>query len=122
MTIDAAALKVLRGERWPGNVRQLQNVVERLVVLSDGPTITEAAVRAELSPRARFITQSTAGETPATGDVPQGGSLADEVREAERAAFVRALKEARGNRTLAARLLGVSRSTFYAKLGEHGLG
>ena len=125
ITIDAAAIKVLRGQRWPGNVRQLQNVVERLVVLSEAPTISEQAVREELSQRVRFATQpsttqgSSAQESAAAVSVV--GPLDAEMREAERRALVRALEHAGGNRTLAARLLGISRSSLYEKIAEHGL-
>jgi two-component system response regulator AtoC len=148
--IDRDAVKALRGQRWPGNVRQLQNFVERLVVLSNGPTITEADVRAELSRQVRFATQPgtalriqpTALATPAPESEQAPASdptsvdakppvlpteaqpvlpLDMEVRAAEKKALERALTVAKHNRSLAARLLGVSRSTLYAKLEEHGL-
>jgi two-component system response regulator AtoC len=47
--------------------------------------------------------------------------LTEEVRQAELSALTRALRQTKGNRTLAARVLGVSRATLYKKLGEHGL-
>jgi len=123
MEIGPAALKVLRGQRWPGNVRQLQNVVERLVVLAESSTITEEAVRAELSQQVRFVTQPNTTGLPAApvGAASVVGPLDAEMREAEKKALARALKHAGGNRTLAARLLGVSRSTFYEKFAEYGL-
>ncbi len=57
ITIDPGAVKLLRGQRWPGNVRQLQNFIERLVVLSPGLIIREEDVRTELSNQVRFSTQ-----------------------------------------------------------------
>jgi len=154
--IDRDAIKALRGQRWPGNVRQLQNFVERLVVLSNGPNITEADVRTELSRQVRFATQpgtalrvaptALAPVTPppleaesepappsdptSVDERPPGLPteaaqpvlpLDQEVRAAEKKALERALTVAKHNRSLAARLLGVSRSTLYAKLEEHGL-
>jgi two-component system, NtrC family, response regulator AtoC len=126
-------------------VRQLSNFVERLVVLSDVDAIDEAAVLAELTRPAQFTTDlgsAVARVDPAPG-VPSvspqvlpaaggggdaastGGAgdahLSQVVRDAERAAIVRALARAGGNRSDAARLLGVSRSTFYAKLNQYGL-
>ena len=149
--IERDAVKALRGQRWPGNVRQLQNFVERLVVLSNGPAITEADVRSELSRQVRFATQpgtalrappsAFAPPTPASDRAPASDPtsvdamppglpteavqpvlpLDMEVRAAEKKALERALSVAKQNRSLAARLLGVSRSTLYAKLEEHGL-
>jgi two-component system response regulator AtoC len=129
-TLDDSALRALRAQRWPGNVRQLQNLVERLVVMSETRVIGEAAVRAELEKQVRFVTQpgGTSGTlTPcvaAESAIPQEsrvGPLQEELQAAERAVIQRALRHAGDNRALAARLLGVSRSTLYLKLEEHGL-
>jgi DNA-binding NtrC family response regulator len=103
---DEAALARLGAERWPGNVRQLQNLVERLVVLSDSDAIELTAVEREL------------GRAPLA---PTDGSLDARRREAERAGILAAIDRAKGNRSLAARLLCVSRRTLYNKLREHGI-
>jgi two-component system response regulator AtoC len=132
IALDPEAVRALRGQRWPGNVRQLQNFMERLVVLSEGPSIGEESVRAELSRQVRFVTQpgtggasrlsrSIASEVNVAGPASVVGPLDAELRSAEKKAIERALRHAGGNRSLAARLLGVSRSTLYAKLEEHGL-
>jgi two-component system response regulator AtoC len=150
IAIDKDAVRALRGQRWPGNVRQLQNLVERLVVLSQGSVITEADVRAELSRQVTFATQPgsavglaatalAAAPPPRAPTPPPEATTVDpapafepslaqavltldlEVRAAEKRALERALTVAKQNRSLAARLLGVSRSTLYAKLEEHGL-
>jgi two-component system response regulator AtoC len=129
--LDASALALLREQRWPGNVRQLQNFVERLVVLNDGPVLGAEQVREELSRHVRFTTQAStksaaAPLTPApttleSGTASQVAPLENELHAAERRALVRALKHAGGNRSRAARMLGVSRSTLYVKLQEHDL-
>ncbi len=141
ISFDKEAIKALRGQRWPGNVRQLQNFVERLVVLSPGPVIREEDVRGELSRQVRFATQPgtsahlrsrLAPPSSDAGGGANGGTEASgapsailpldlEVRTAEKRALERALSFAKQNRSLAARLLGVSRSTLYAKLEEYGL-
>jgi two-component system, NtrC family, response regulator AtoC len=142
ISLDAGAVRALRGQRWPGNVRQLQNFVERLVVLGNGPVIGEEDVRGELSRQVRFATQPGTSTRlhPPTLVPPEGEPLATvhrpslpapapsailpldlEVRAAEKKALERALIFAKQNRSQAARLLGVSRSTLYAKLEEHGL-
>jgi two-component system response regulator AtoC len=129
--IDPSALRFLRSQRWPGNVRQLQNFVERLVVLAPGPVIREEDVKSELL-QATFKTQTGMVEayektelaeppaaTPAAAEPVR--TLSDEMRTAEKNALERALRHCGGNRSQAARVLGVSRSTLYAKLEEHGL-
>jgi two-component system response regulator AtoC len=130
------ALQALRSQKWPGNVRQLQNFVERLVVLSPGPVIGEPEVRGELARHVPFTTQpgtaslvkpaleTAAKPVAATTSEATGTeirSLEVEVRAAEKHALERALRATKRNRSLAARLLGVSRSTLYLKLKEHGL-
>ena len=142
--LEADALSLLGSQRWPGNVRQLMNFVERLVVLSEGPRIGAAAVQVELERPAHFTTDvggaspgpavpAPAPARPAdAGPSPEGPSperpspegdahLSEIVRDAERAALLRALERCGGNRSDAARALGVSRSTFYAKLKQYGL-
>jgi two-component system response regulator AtoC len=129
--LGETGLRALRSQRWPGNVRQLQNLVERLVVIVDGDVIEEADVRRELSQQPLFSTQVTgavlrtkgAAETLATeaGSSPNVAPLSEEVRAAEKRALERALRHTKGNRTLAARLLGISRATLYAKLEEYGI-
>jgi two-component system response regulator AtoC len=139
--IEPSAVKLLRGQRWPGNVRQLQNFIERLVVLSRGPLISEEEVRAELSQQVRFSTEPGSSlqlpliaETPASGPGSAASPALEhsalptailpldvQLRETEKKALERALRFAKQNRSLAARLLGVSRSTLYTKLEEYGL-
>ena len=151
ITVDKDAVRALRGQRWPGNVRQLQNLIERLVVLSPGPVITEADVRGEVSRQVSFATQpgsavglaatalAAAPALRAPAPINNEATTVDpapvfeptvaqpvlpldqEVRSAEKRALERALTVAKQNRSLAARLLGVSRSTLYSKLEEHGL-
>jgi two-component system, NtrC family, response regulator AtoC len=131
LRLDTEALALLREQRWPGNVRQLQNFIERLVVLNDGPVLDAEHVREELSRHVRFTTQAStkttaAPLTPAPTTVESGAAsqvapLENELHAAERRALVRALKHAGGNRSRAARMLGVSRSTLYVKLQEHDL-
>jgi two-component system response regulator AtoC len=122
--LEQSALRLLTEQRWPGNVRQLQNFVERLVVLSDRLEIGAQEVQAELERPVQFATEgapnvpisSDGGEGPVPGD-----HLSQVLRAAERQALVKALERAGGNRSAAARVLGVSRSTFYARLREYGL-
>ena len=118
------AVQLLQGYAWPGNVRQLQNFVERLVVFASSAEITRAAVQAELG----SLTDSAKalGLGGWSGPEPSMASTVMDldavVRKAEKKALQKALSKAGGNKTVAARILGVSRRTLYNKLQDHGLG
>jgi DNA-binding NtrC family response regulator len=103
------AVASLASRTWPGNVRELQSCVERLVVFADGGEIHADDVERDLH-RLR----------PA-GELDAAASLGERREVAERRAVQEALARAGGNRTLAARLLGVSRRTLYNKLAELGI-
>jgi two-component system response regulator AtoC len=120
-TFDADALDLLRKEPWPGNVRQLQNFVERLVVMNDSPRISARDVARELGNKGGpLVTETVAGTAPARAE-SSVIDLGTALRRAERHALEKALDRAQGNRTVAARLLGISRRALYYKLEEHGL-
>lgn len=95
--ISEQALKKLVAHDWPGNVRELANAIERAVVLGQPPTI-----QLEDLPGGIFSAQAT--------DPPAGFSYHNTVDEYRREVILKALAEARGNRTAAAKLLGLERS------------
>jgi DNA-binding NtrC family response regulator len=119
MTIEDGAVALLETQPWPGNVRQLQNFVERLVVLSDGSSIGRADVEREIAKTVRPSDRPTPLVSTSTSSGDQ--SLDARRRESEKQALVNALTQSGNNRTRAARLLEVSRRTLYNKLREHGL-
>jgi two-component system, NtrC family, response regulator AtoC len=113
MPLAPDALQLLLAHLWPGNVRQLENFMERLVVLSDGPALTRADVERELARDAQRARSSRVSPPPVSEP-----RLEDQRKDAERRAIGDALQRASGNRSLAARLLGISRRTLYTKLAE----
>ncbi len=127
LPITPDALARLRQQTWPGNVRQLQNFIERLVVLSDGDRLTAADVDRELarhSPVSVTAVPTSPGAAVVLGagvDAPTAGTLEASRRDAERDAIATALEKSGNNRSMAARLLGISRRGLYHKLAEHGL-
>ena len=98
---------------WPGNVRELENVVERAVILSPGDYIGEKDLPLNMSrPSAQAM-----GEGHLEPE-QQGDRALDHV---EKLAISRALHKAGGNKSEAARLLGITRRTLYNKMGKYGL-
>jgi two-component system response regulator HydG len=102
---------MLLNHRWPGNVRELRASIESAVVLCRGERISARdlprTVRSEASPA------SEAGRMLAKNDLT--------VKEAEKQLIIRALKETKGNRTLAAQKIGMPRRTFHRKLHTYHL-
>ncbi len=109
-----ALARIVRAE-WRGNVRELQNFVERLVVLADSETISEQDVLLE---QQRSLGLAGDAEPRLESSVV---SLDVALQRAEQQALAKALRKAAGNRTLAARILGVSRRALFYKLREHGI-
>ncbi|MEW6432582.1 MAG: sigma-54 dependent transcriptional regulator [Myxococcota bacterium] len=115
VSLEPDAVAALRQHAWPGNVRELQNLLERLVVLNETDEVTAADVQRELG---RSLASPPA-PTPPVGAA--ANTLSEQRAGLEREAVKQALDKAKGNRTLAARLLGVSRRTLYNKLDALGL-
>jgi DNA-binding NtrC family response regulator len=110
-----AAMQVLAQAPWPGNVRQLENVVERAVVLSQGELLDVADLPV-LAPRAgsgQVPPHGASGQTTPTGP-PR--PLREALMGSEKTIIEQALQHCGGNRERAARLLGINRSTLFAKL------
>jgi two-component system response regulator AtoC len=97
---------------WPGNVRQLENTVARLVALATGPEIDASALTGEGAPAADANDDGGA----------EGPSLKEQVEAFERGLIARALSAAHGNQSEAARRLQTSRVTLVDKIKRYGLG
>ncbi len=107
--ISAEAVALLSGYPWPGNVRELRNTIEKMVVLARGPKLTARDVPPEMR-------VSTDGEKAWQGDA---GSSPESMDEAERLMITHALKAHGGNKTNAAKQLGISRRTLHRKLRQY---
>lgn len=102
---DASAAEMLVSNSWPGNLRQLNNVMKRAVLLTRGRLITTAELSQAMGP--------TLQQQPSL-------TLHDENDERER--IKQALQQANGNKSKAARLLGIDRKTIYNKIEKLGIG
>jgi two-component system NtrC family response regulator len=109
--LSPGVLQRLMSYRWPGNVRQLENVLERLLVLSSSDLISEEDLPEELQ-RASTNSGSLWPELPEEGVSLEG---------IERELITRALERFRGNQTQAARYLDISRRTLIYRMEKHGL-
>jgi DNA-binding NtrC family response regulator len=124
----ASVLAWARAQAWPGNVRELENWVERAVVmgqfqLSGTPSAggTPATAIAAVPPPARASRPPEAELEPLPEGAARVRTLRQAVADAERAVVVEALREARGNKAQAARLLGISYKTLFNKIHEHDI-
>jgi two-component system response regulator PilR (NtrC family) len=114
--LTADALRALYAYSLPGNVRELENIVERGVTLASGPTIGLGDLPASVS-------GLSAKPAPLLGDLPPEGCAIEEVLgEMERRLMLQALERTGGVRTSAARLLGISFRQLRYRLAKHGLG
>jgi transcriptional regulator with PAS, ATPase and Fis domain len=113
--IDAEARAQLLAYGWPGNVRELRNAIERAVILADGGLIRRAHL-----PVAPSSPVASAANDPVTtvAPIPAGGVNLDAI---ERALVVKALLQARYNKTRAAKLLGLTRAQLYSRIEKYGL-
>ena len=110
--ITSDAIERLTNYNWPGNVRELRSAIERAVVLSRTDKISSR----DLPPEVRGETSTGAAHS---SQVVAQGEIT--VKEAEKELITRALKEAGGSRTDAAKKLGMSRRTLHRKLHAHHL-
>jgi two-component system nitrogen regulation response regulator NtrX len=113
------ALAALGRYRWPGNIRELANIIERISILHAGSEVTEDALRAIL-PVERAPSASTA--TPLPDPAGLDSSLSDTLDEYERVLITRALSMAAGNVAEAARRLKTDRPNLYRRMRRLGIG
>jgi DNA-binding NtrC family response regulator len=111
LTMSPSLRPHLVGYRWPGNIRELENLLERLVVLSPGKQITEADLPDEIRSQA-------AAKESFHLELPESGISLESV---ERELLLRALQKFDWNQTQAAQFLDISRRTLIYRMDKHGL-
>lgn len=115
VAIDAEVEEILSAYDWPGNVREMENVVDRALILADEGRIT----RGDLPPQIARIAPAGKGGAAAPGMAESGDSLREQVRRFESAVICKAIAEAGGDRRAAAQKLGIGLSSLYRKLEEY---
>lgn len=111
LVLPQSLLGRFQGYRWPGNIRELENVLERIVVLARGSEVT-------LADLPDFLQRAAPAADTFQLDLPAGGISLESI---EKELLVRALERFQGNQTHAARYLDISRKTLRYRMEKHGL-
>jgi transcriptional regulator with GAF, ATPase, and Fis domain len=109
--ISSVALQLLMSYSWPGNIRELQNTVERAAVMSDGmiqPSHIPPHIAGDL-------------ESGVAPDLPESASINERLREIEKGMIVQALKKTKGVQARAAELLGLTQRSMWHKIKKHDI-
>jgi hydrogenase-4 transcriptional activator len=127
MQFDDQAIAALMQHSWPGNIRELENVVERAVVLAEGDRITLDGLPApmrggQVRPRGSASPASRSAILQPRTAALRTRTPAEFEESDERELLLNALGRCRGNKAEAARLLNMPRSTYHSKLKKYGLG
>jgi PAS domain S-box-containing protein len=107
--LEPSVMAVLLAYPWPGNVREMKNVIERMVILADGDVITESNIPSALK------------QQQGKNQLPYQTGLVSVTEQTERELIQKTLEQVNGNRSQAARMLGIPRSTLYYKMHQLGL-
>ena len=117
LEVEPEALRELLEYPWPGNVRELKNILARAVILSKGPRLALADL-----PQKMIRPGPPAGAGPEAGeDAETGVGAGQTLRDMEADLIATTLKRCQGNKTLAARMLGISRKGLYEKMERLGI-
>lgn len=135
-TLAQEALDAMLSYEWPGNVRELENSIQHMVAINSGPLLHQGDLPSGIqnhmvAKKAQYMTVAATAGAPASHAFAHGanGTAAEPetpapvlpLNEVERRAIIAALDYTRGDRMMAAHLLGIGRTTLYRKLKEYQL-
>ncbi|MFZ5943887.1 MAG: sigma-54 interaction domain-containing protein [Bacillota bacterium] len=107
--IDPEVMNIFLNYAWPGNIRELRNVIERMVIMAENDKITEENLPISLK------------LTKFKNSYHEGSTLMDVAEKAEKEVILQALDGSGGNKSKAAKILGIPRSTLYYKMNKLGV-
>jgi DNA-binding NtrC family response regulator len=116
-SITPAAMRLLMDFHWPGNIRELENIIERAVALSSGTMLDVGDIRLDVGPGGAVVGPGMSANDASGPFLPPGMTL----EQYEDEIIKEALRRATGNKSQAARLLGLSRNAFRYRLSKLGL-
>ena len=112
------ALRIMTDYPWPGNMRELEHAIERACALSSGPLLEMRDLTTQLK---EFRAQAmVAREQPVLQSAP--AKAVTSIADMEKEAILNTIRQLKGDKLMAARLLGIGKTTLYRKLREYGLG
>jgi two-component system response regulator HydG len=117
-TLSDEALRTMMRHDWPGNIRELEHCIERACALSSGPVLELGDMPTQLQQQGLEAHRVTAAAEAATTET---SSEVVPLAELERQAILNAIRKLSGDKLLAARLLGIGKTTLYRKLKEYGI-
>jgi len=113
--LNAEAIKTLSLHNWPGNIRELRNIIKKLLILSKNHIIQKRDVLRELPELENII------QIPTTSTTNQSNLKEFKIEESEKSLIGKAIQESQGNLSKAAKIVGLSRSTLYRKIKKYDL-
>jgi DNA-binding NtrC family response regulator len=120
-TLEREVVRVLEAYHWPGNIRELENAVERAVIITRSDRITIDDLRDEIVHPAPLSKNEGAGRVAAQINVARGISFYDEVNAFQKDLILRALEITNGHQSRAAKLLGMNTTTLNSKIKYFGI-
>ncbi|MEO6982030.1 MAG: sigma 54-interacting transcriptional regulator, partial [Edaphobacter sp.] len=124
-TFSDDALRVMAEYDWPGNVRELENAIERACALSSGPVLHMGDLPTQLQDfrlqRGPTMYASDSDEEETASDGEKGNDGIVSIAEMEKHAILGTIRQLNGDKLMAAKLLGIGKTTLYRKLKEYGI-
>ena len=122
--LSTDALDSLQDYEWPGNIRELEHTVQQMVALNSAPWITPADLPStvvNMTAEREFVAAGGLASISASPSPGGGGQGIIPLADVEKRAILEAISFTKGDRTVAAAMLGIGRTTLYRKLKEYGL-
>jgi DNA-binding NtrC family response regulator len=118
-TLSDGALRVMMAYDWPGNVRELENAIQKGCTVSSGPVIQLGDLTTQLKNRGLEVQR--AAQVSKDGSTAGDAAKVKTLAEMERDAILGAIRLLKGDKLLAAKMLGIGKTTLYRKLKEYGI-